>query len=125
MVAVDTNILVRFFTNDHPEQSPQARTFIQTAKPASLLLDRIIIEELGYVLRANYGFSKSKVGAAYQSLLATEVFSVPERELVEAAVRLFISEKPLSFEDSWLLALKRGGEVKDVLTFDAALQKRL
>ena len=29
MIAIDTNILVRFLTNDHPEQSPRARALLE------------------------------------------------------------------------------------------------
>ena len=28
MLAIDSNVLVRFVTGDHPEQSPRARTLI-------------------------------------------------------------------------------------------------
>ena len=29
MVAIDTNVLVRFLTNDHPQQSPRARALLE------------------------------------------------------------------------------------------------
>jgi predicted nucleic-acid-binding protein len=98
---------------------------LEQAKPGSLLLDRVIIEELGYVLHSNYGFDKQRVADVYRSLLREAVFYITDRELTAAAVKLFVSERPLSFEDCWLLALKRAGRVGDVLTFDAALQKRV
>jgi hypothetical protein len=40
-------------------------------------------------------------------MLANDIFSVPDRELIEMTIKIFDEEKPLSFEDCWLLSLKR------------------
>lgn len=124
MVALDTNVLIRRITNDHTVLSPKAKKLIKTAGAGSLLLDRLIIEEVGFVLNSNYEFDKSQVSAVYQSFMAEEVFFIPDRELVGLTINLFESEKPLSFEDCWLLALKRAGKVKNIATFDENLSKR-
>ncbi len=120
-LAVDTSILIRRITNDSPELSPKARHLLETAKPDSLLLDRLIIEEVGYVLKAVYEFRKSQIIDVYKALLAEPVFSIPDREQVEVAVSYFESEKPLSFEDAWLLAQYKLGRVSDIMTFDKRL----
>ncbi len=125
MVAVDTNILVRAIIQDHPDMSPKALKILDQAKPRTLLLDRLIIEELGYVLRVSYGFNKAHISKTYKALLSEDKFSIPDRIVVERTVDLFESEKPLSFEDCWLLALQRSNEVSSVATFDADLAKRL
>lgn len=124
-IALDSNVLVRYFTLDDTELSPKAERVIDGARPASLVLDRIIFAEAGYVLRSVYGFKKDRILPLYLWLLNSPKFSVIDRELVVLAVELFGLERPLSFEDCWLLALKQAGRVTDVHTFDAALQKRL
>lgn len=124
MVAVDTNILVRFFTKDDTKLYAEAKKLLDQAPNGSLLLDRIILTELGYVLRSGYPYTKSDVSKIYKSLLSDQRFSVVDRELVELTVSLFGSLKPLSFEDCWLLALKQSGKVNDILTFDVDLQKQ-
>lgn len=124
MVAIDANVLVRRITNDHPILSPKALKLITIAKPGSLLLDRLIIEEVAYVLSSNYDFSKDQVSAVLRSLVSEEVFTIPDRDMVELTIRLFETEKPLSFEDCWLLALKKSGKVTNVVTFDDNLLKR-
>ncbi len=124
MVAIDANVLARYITNDNSKLSPKAGKIITQAKPRSILLDRLIIEELGYVLSSNYEFSKPEISAVYESFLAEEAFSMPDRELVEKTITLFGTEKPLSFEDCWLLALKRSGKVQSIATFDANLITR-
>lgn len=125
MVAVDTSILVRIFTQDDPALAAKADHLVQQSKPRSLLLDRLVLAELGYVLRSRYTYSKSDVVKIYKSLLADEHFNVIDNEVVGLAINYFETEIPLSFEDCWLLALKQAGKVENVLTFDTDLQKHL
>ncbi len=124
-VAIDSSILVRYFTKDNEELFEKATTMITEAKPNSILLDRVIFAEFGYVLRSVYELNKKQVILIYESLLSNNIFSIPDRELLEATVKLFSKEKPLSFEDCWLLALKNSDKVSDILTFDDAILKRL
>jgi predicted nucleic-acid-binding protein len=124
-VGIDTNVLVRYFTKDNENLSRKAEEFIVNAKPNEIVLDRLIIAELGYVLKSVYGLKKIQITTVYKSILSNNIFSVPDRELVEMTIQLFDEEKPLSFEDSWLLALKRSKKVNDVMTFDDKLNERL
>lgn len=124
MVGLDTNVVVRFLTNDDTILSPKAATIIQSAKPGSLLLDRLILEEIGFVLHSNYEFTKPFIVRAFRTLVELESISMPDRQLVDMAIDLFESEKPLSFEDCWLLALQRSGHVTSIATFDKNLAKR-
>jgi len=44
---------------------------------------------------------------------------------VGLTIDIFGQEQPLSFEDSWLVALKKSGTVTSIKTFDEALAKRI
>lgn len=125
MVAVDTNILARLIVKDVPQQAKQAHEVLAKAKPRSLLLDRLIICEFDYVLESFYKYDHADRVKIMRSLTADERYHIPDRELVELAAGLFESEKSLSFENCWLLALKRAGHVSSVATFDRALAKRV
>ncbi len=124
MVAIDTNILVRIFVQGDAQLYAKASKIIDNARPSSILLDRVILAEFGYILRPRYAYTKEDVGIMYRALLADERFSFLDSELTRLTINLYESEKPLSFDDCWLLALKKSGKVKDVATFDAALLKR-
>lgn len=124
MTAVDTNVLVRWLVNDHPVQARKASTMIDGAETDSLQLDRLILAELTYVLRSNYEMPKNIIVDNLRVILATEAFFIDVPELVRATVDIFANERPLSFEDSWLLAQKRAGDVSGIMTFDKALDKR-
>jgi predicted nucleic-acid-binding protein len=125
MVAIDTNILVRYYTDDAPALTDQAQKIIDHAAPRSLFLDRLVIAELTYVLKKLYKFNKVDIVDILHSLLADARFVFGDRDLANETITLFEQEKPLSFEDCWLLALKRQHKVTNVVTFDQQLNKRL
>jgi len=58
VLAIDTNIVVRYLTEDHPEQSPIARTLITDN---SIWVSTTVLLEIGWVLRSAYGFSKQQI----------------------------------------------------------------
>lgn len=124
-IAIDSSVLVRYFTKDDDRLSKQATDLLEKADSNSLVLDRVIIAEFGYVLRSVYGLKKDQLVPVYKSILGNDIFSIPDRDLVETTIRLFDEEKPLSFEDCWLLSLKRSKKVTNVLTFDDSLLKKL
>jgi predicted nucleic-acid-binding protein len=124
-VAINSSVLVRYFTKDNDKLLKKSIDLLEKASPKSLVLDRVIIAEFGYVLRSVYGLNKDRLSTVYKSILANDIFTIPDRELVESALKLFEEEKPLSFEDCWLLSLKRSKKVTKVLTFDDNLFKRL
>lgn len=123
-IAVDSSVLIRYFIQDGEHLAQKSVELIENAEPGSLVLDRIILAEIGYVLRASYGFRKNQLCIIYNWLLGNPLFTVTDRELTELTISLLQSEKPLSFEDCWLLALKKAGRVTDIATFDASLKKR-
>lgn len=53
---VDTNVIIRFLANDHPEQSPKARTLFERManNEISLIIEPVVIAECVYVLSGKY-----------------------------------------------------------------------
>ena len=125
MVAVDTNVLLRSLVRDDVHLAERADKMLLGAGQASLLLDRLILAECTYVLRSYYEFDKADIADWLAAIMGDSRFSVPDREMVQATVALFGSEKPLSFEDCWLLALRHSEAVKAVATLDEKLAKRV
>lgn len=123
MVAIDSNILLRAHIGDGAELAARATRFLSRARPGSLLVDRLILEECSYVLKSMYGYEKQDIVYWMTSVINDERFYVSDRELVGLTIDVFGQEQPLSFKDSWLLALKRSGKVTAVKTFDEASAK--
>jgi predicted nucleic acid-binding protein len=52
MLAIDTNLIVRYLTGDHPEQSPKARALIDSE---DVFVCTTVLLETEWVLRSVYG----------------------------------------------------------------------
>lgn len=58
MLAIDTNILVRYLTGDNPRQSSRARSLIDNN---DVFVATTVLLETEWVLRSVYGFGSQKV----------------------------------------------------------------
>lgn len=125
MVALDANILLRALVGDDNSLTQKAAAILAAAKPRSLLVDRLILAECSYVLRSYYKYEKVDISDWLHAVLADKRFHIPDHEVLGLAVTLFATEKPLSFEDCWLLALYKRDDVTDVASFDTALARRV
>jgi len=67
MLAVDTNVVVRFLTDDDPAQAARARTIFQREK---VLLVKTVLLETEWVLRSLYRFDPIRIIDAFTSLIA-------------------------------------------------------
>lgn len=80
MLAVDTNIVVRYLTRDHPEQSPRARALIDGN---DVLVATTVLLETEWVLRSAYRFDRTEIVDALGSFagLAGVTLEDPARAL--------------------------------------------
>src|SRR4051794_38106813 len=65
MFAIDTNVVVRYLTGDHPEQSPRARALIDSHE---VFVGTTVLLEAEWVLRSAYGYPPAQVGAALRAM---------------------------------------------------------
>lgn len=67
MIAVDTNVLVRYVTNDDPVQARKAADLL--AGPETILIAHSVLLELEWVLRAVYELSRPAILKAMRQVL--------------------------------------------------------
>ncbi len=117
MVAIDTNVLVRLLTGDHPEQSPRARAALLENQVVFVALT--VLLETEWVLRSAYGFAPERIYAALRAFAGLPQVHVeaPQR-LAEALDR---AEAGFDFADA--LHLGATGPTETFATFDVRLVK--
>ena len=86
MQGVDTNILVRFFTADDPEQFELARQLVAGADDGELFVDMIVLVELNWTLRRVYGYGQTEVLDLLEELIGSREFSIANADLVSGAL---------------------------------------
>ncbi len=123
MIALDTNILTRFYTDDPADREARkqrrtAESFM--ARQQALFLPKTVALELVWVLRAVYDFSREQVISALDHLLGLAQVRVEDREAVEAA--LFAYRQGIDFADA--LHLASSANCAEFVTFDDGFAKR-
>ena len=111
MRAIDTNIIVRYLTGDHPQQAAKARAVIEGG---DVFVGTTVLLESEWVLRSVYGFSGSEVAVALRALAGLPNVSVESPAMLAEA--LDRAENGMDFAD----ALHLGGVARceAMLTFD-------
>jgi predicted nucleic-acid-binding protein len=124
MTGLDTNVLVRYLTQDDRAQARKANALIDGAagKGESLHLDVVVLCELVWVLRGAYSFGKETVVGALERLIDAAQFSVDDRDLLRETVGAYRAGRG-DFADYVLGFRNRKVGCNRTMTFDRALKK--
>ena len=119
MIGLDTNILVRYLTQDDPTQSPKATEIIERrltkAKPGFVSV--VVMVETVWVLDRAYDLAAQDIAAAIERMLQVEVFVIEkEQEVFTAMVAL--KQGRGSFADALIAELGASARCVHTLTFD-------
>jgi len=78
MIGLDTNVLVRYLTQDDPVQSTQAIAFIerQLSPAEPCIIGHIVLCEVGWVLYRAYGYAREQVVDSLGALLTCRAFRI-------------------------------------------------
>lgn len=119
MIGLDTNVLVRFFTQDDPVQFRQAQSFIQGELSADEpgYINIIVLAEFAWTLARAYRFRKDEITSAIDALLDTEEIAIQHEEAVAAALTLCKADK-LEFVDALIAVVNRDAGCRETRTFD-------
>ena len=114
---VDTSVLIRYFTDDLPDQAEVAERIIENN---DLLVNTVILLECSFVLTRLYGYPREKVVDALVEFLLREnvVMADLPKELVAAALLEARNSHRLSFGDLLVIASMRGAGVHEIYSFD-------
>lgn len=117
MIAVDTNVLVRFITNDDAAQAKRARLLIEAGP---VFVAKTVLLELEWVLRGAYGLDRPTILKAVRGLLGLPALTAEDELNVARAVEWY--EAGLDFADA--LHLASSGQQRAFATFDQSMRKR-
>jgi predicted nucleic-acid-binding protein len=121
MKGLDTNVLVRYLTQDDPAQSRKANAVFERAIAGGerIHVDTVVLCELVWVLHSAYGHDRATVAATLDKLLDAARLSIDGRDLVREAAGLYATG-PGDFADYVLARRSRSAGCDTTLTFDRA-----
>jgi predicted nucleic acid-binding protein len=99
MLAIDTNILVRYLTGDHPDQSPRAKGLIDSH---DVFVCTTVLLEAEWVLRSAYGYPPPEINEALRALAGLPRVTLEDPVL--AATALDWMAEGMDFADALHLA---------------------
>lgn len=123
MRGIDTNVLVRYLTQDHPAQARAVDALVETTRSEAghLHVDDVVMCELVWVLRGAYGTDKTAIVSALEKILSAALFSFDDRELLRRSVEDYRRGKG-DFADYIIGRRNRRAGCEDTATFDRALK---
>lgn len=119
MIGLDSNVLVRYLTQDEPVQSRQASELIERrlSEHDPGFISVVAMAETVWVLERAYGVAGADIAAAVERTLQTDVLVVDSEQEVFTAM-IALKEGLGSFADALIAALGAKAGCSMTVTFD-------
>ena len=120
MIALDTNVLIRFLVRDDEEQFERAERVIRRAARASepVFISLLVLLETEWVLRSRYKLSKAEILSAFSELMTAMDLSFEDEHSIEEALFTW-KESTAQFANCLIGARHRTLGCTATATFDA------
>ena len=120
---LDTNIILRFLREDHPEHFRRAKKLFRQAEKGVLncYIDSVILAEAVWTLSSYYKTNRTDIATKFEMLLVQSWMVSEQKQVLLSAIHAY-QATTMDYIDCWLLALS---EEKNIflVTFDAKLKK--
>ena len=123
MIAVDTNVLVRYLVRDDAEQAEAARALLEGLTPGRPgFICREVAIEVVWVLERTYRFARGQISDVVVELIATDSLTVEAADDVASAA-LRYRQGGADFSDLMILAAAGRSGARPLYTFDRSLAR--
>ena len=128
MIAIDTNVLLRYLLEDDPAQSAKAAGLIGGSE-AVLVTDVVLVETIWTLRGTKYQLSKSGLIDVINALFKEPNIRFEDGQAVWVSLDQYRKSKGADFADALivnkakLIANKSGDDFRGSYTFDKAAQK--
>ncbi len=118
MIALDTNVLVRFLTQDDQDQGRMASDLIGGLTEQNPgFVAREVLVELVWVLERSYQYERSEIARVLEGFLSASELEIEEGDSVGAVLQLY-EGKGFGFSDLMIRQAARRAGAAVVKTFD-------
>lgn len=125
MIGLDTNVLVRYFTDDEPRQASAARRLIEVrlSRDAPGHVNVVTLAETVWVLQRLYSAGRDEIARVVDSLLAAGNLVVERKALVRRALQGYAAAPAAGFSDCLIAQLNADAGCEATMTFDKRAAK--
>ena len=117
MIAIDTNVIVRYLVGDDPEQTEAAHALLDGLTPDEPgFICREVMLETAWVLERSYNFTRTRVAEALMDLTASDSIMVENSDEAAAAAYRY-QQGGADFADRMILSAARRWTALPLHTF--------
>jgi uncharacterized protein len=118
-VFIDTNLFLRYLTNDIPSQADAVDSLLRRASKGtvSLVTTGMVLAEIVWTLESYYGLDKKKIQMMVLGILNTDGLQVMDSDLLLQAIILY-ADKNVDFIDAYNVAWMVKNNIDKIYTFD-------
>ena len=123
---VDTNVFLRFLTNDDPAKAKRAEALFKSAVEgrAPLTTSLLVMAEMIWTLESFYELEKEDIAEKVLAILNTPNLTCPEARLIRQALDLYAYQN-IDFIDAYHAVWLRDRGFSRIVTFDRTHFKRI
>jgi predicted nucleic-acid-binding protein len=116
---VDTNLFIRYLTNDDPILADRVEQLLDDAAAGSvqLVTTELVMAESVWVLESSYRLTYAQIAPLIRGILATPGMDVINGDLVGKALVIYELQN-IDFVDAYISALMEKQGIKDIYSFD-------
>jgi len=116
---VDTNLFIRYLTNDDPLKADRVDRLLEQAKNKSirLITADMVIAEVVWVLESTYRLKATEIAPMIKAMLATPGLEVINKALIVRALHYYVTYN-IDFIDGYIAALMERMNITEVYSFD-------
>jgi predicted nucleic acid-binding protein len=119
---VDTNIFIRYLTQDDPAKSTACLAFFNDVRDEKIEATtcEAVISEVVFVLasRVSYRLGRSDIRARLTPVLSLRGLKLSHRSIYLRALDLYVAHSALDFEDALCVAHMERSGIRDIESYD-------
>lgn len=116
---IDTNLFIRYLTNDDPEKADRVDRLLDQAANTEIKLvtAEIVLAEVVWVLESFYKLEKMQITEMLKAIISTPGLEVQNGKIVEKALQYY-ALKNMDFVDACIVALMKKQKIEGIYSFD-------
>lgn len=116
---VDTNLFIRYLTNDDPILADRVEQLLDDAATGSaqLVTTELVMAESVWVLESSYHLNHAQIAPLIRGILATPGMEVINGDLVGKALVMYELQN-IDFVDAYIVALMEKQGIMDIYSYD-------
>jgi len=116
---VDTNLFIRYLTNDEPALADRVEKLLDDAAAGSvqLVTTELVIAETVWVLESSYKLKNREVAPLIRGILATPGLEVVNTDLISRALMLYELQN-IDFVDASITVFMEKQGISDIYSYD-------